>query len=93
MFCFLNNATVVQSCWFVALSGTLFEGKFTLSYFSVQSTAIYTSTLDKAGLPEEEGNDVSAQNTWTTVNTVFFVLLFALSYKYVSLFNSHYSSY
>jgi len=41
----------------------LFEAKFTLSYFSVQSIAIYTSTLDNAGLPEEEVNDVSAHRT------------------------------
>jgi len=41
----------------------LFKGKFTLSYVSEQSIAIYTSTLDTAGLPEEEVNDVSANRT------------------------------
>jgi len=41
----------------------LFQGKFILPYFSVQSIAIYTSALDVAGLPEEEVNDVSAHRT------------------------------
>jgi hypothetical protein len=47
----------------VSLSGTLFRGKFTLPYFSVQSIAVYTSTFDIADLPEEEVNDVSAHRT------------------------------
>jgi hypothetical protein len=50
-----------KSCW---LYGTFFSVKFTLmTYFSVDSTVIYTYMFDISDLPGEEVTDLSAPRT------------------------------